>query len=490
MMTANERTVMYETVRSYLEETAPEELARLDESFDAFFKTADEEWRDLKASGREPGERGTPFDPVSFGAGTFVATLVWMALNLTRGAQAEDGRKERKEMEKRLRRLENRLAERSGYPEVVFELGRLLLEVLARESAPAVLPEGVSGEPDLRILIAYGRKQGRLAFSLTAQDRSLKLDRRHFESPSFQVDPEAWVHDLFQDLERIPCTTETERRVSDTKLRGAGSELAQRLLSPELRQCLGSLVGRVASVEITSEEPWIPWELMRLGGKDDGQFFCQAFAVTRWTEETSGALRFPLRKIAMSVPGDTDLPNLARERDFLLREVGKGREVVEVPATHSKIHEALLSGAWDAWHFAGHGTARSDNPNRRGLRLEEGELLTPQDLFALAGALKEKHPLIFLNACSGIRGGAALTGVAGLAEQFLQEGAGAVVGTRWGVPDSRAVAFAEAFYRSFLSGVPLGEAVRRSRSALRDEAPWDPAWLAYVAYGHPLAVAG
>ena len=477
MMTTNERTVMYETVRSYLEETAPKELLRLDESFDAFFKTADEEWRDLKASGREPGERGTPFDPVSFGAGTFVATLVWMALNLTRGAQAADGSKE---TVKRLRRLENRLADRSGYPEVVFTLGRFVLEILRWETAVAVA-EDVTGEPDLQILVIRDRGRSRLVFSLTARDRRLNLNRRRFESPPFERDPEAWFQNLFRDL---------EGPVSATRLAGVGHQLAKELLSPDLQHCLGALAGRVGSVEILSEEPWIPWELVRLRTGDESpvrRFLCEMFAMTRWIDGPSEVRRFPLRKMAFSIVDDADLPGLSEERELLLGFARDGREVVEVPATLSKIREALSSGAWDSWHFAGHGTARSDNPNRRGLRLEEGELLTPQDLHALEGALKEKPPLIFLNACSALRGGISLTGVAGLAEQFLEEGAGAVVGTRWGVPDSKAAAFAKSFYLLFLAGVPLGEAVRRSRLKLREQSPGDSTWLAYSAYGHPLA---
>lgn len=121
---------------------------------------------------------------------------------------------------------------------------------------------------------------------------------------------------------------------------------------------------------------------------------------------------------------------------------------------------------------------------------ERRHRFTPNDVSGVFCSLCLRFVPAVLNACSGLRGGFSLTGVAGLAEQFLEAGAGAVVGTRWGVPDSQAAAFAESFYPLFFAGVPLGEAVRQSRFVLREKSPGDAAWLAYSVYGHPLAAAG
>jgi hypothetical protein len=43
------------------------------------------------------------------------------------------------------------------------------------------------------------------------------------------------------------------------------------------------------------------------------------------------------------------------------------------------------------------------------------------------------------------------------------------------------------FYEQLWRGQRLTEALTRARAAIREQAPHDPAWLAYTLYGHPLA---
>ena len=47
--------------------------------------------------------------------------------------------------------------------------------------------------------------------------------------------------------------------------------------------------------------------------------------------------------------------------------------------------------------------------------------------------------------------------------------------------------FAASFYRNLHDGMPLGDAVQRSRTALRGDGS-DPTWLAYTVYGDPACV--
>jgi hypothetical protein len=70
---------------------------------------------------------------------------------------------------------------------------------------------------------------------------------------------------------------------------------------------------------------------------------------------------------------------------------------------------------------------------------------------------------------------------------LLDAGAGAFIGASWATRDEPARDFAVAFYREFLRNVPIGEAVRRARLAIRERFPGDPTWLAYVVFAHPLA---
>ena len=481
---SNERAVVYESVRSYLAEAAPEYLDEFQEGFAPLYERADEQLRELEAGGLEPGERGLPFDPASFGAGLFVATLVWTALNLTRVAQsAPAGR----ELTKRVEKLESRLVDQTGDPALVLTVRAIVMQLIETGKLP-ILP-GPSREPDLRILI--DRRPDCLRFRLTSSHPDFDLHLTPFESPPFERSGRQHLRELFQDIELMPQESEENRAVAVKRLEGVGAQLAEHLLSPDLRHRLWGMVDGVRTVEIVSEDPWTPWELVRLrppgGGAGAGRFLGEAFSVTRWIQGWRPARNFPLRRLAIVVPGDTRIKTVEAERRFVLSLAQDERQAAPVRATYLKISKALAEGGFDGLHYAGHASTWSESPERWGLQLEGDEDFKPADLAALGGCLERNRPLIFLNACASARSGFSLTGLSGLAEQFLKAGAGAVIGTLWAVRSSSALAFAEAFYPRFLSGLPLGEAVRESRHEVRERCPGDPSWLAYTAFGHPLA---
>jgi len=142
----------------------------------------------------------------------------------------------------------------------------------------------------------------------------------------------------------------------------------------------------------------------------------------------------------------------------------------------------MLEGGFDVWHFAAHGSASSGRAADWRLRLEKGDDLVPADFDKVAFS---NRPLVVLNACSLGRSERGLTGIAGLVEKLIDEGAGAVVGPLWGVDDDGAFHFVRAFYRELKRGTPLGESARRARSRMLRENPRDPTPLAYAVFGHP-----
>ena len=95
------------------------------------------------------------------------------------------------------------------------------------------------------------------------------------------------------------------------------------------------------------------------------------------------------------------------------------------------------------------------------------------------------HPVVFINACQVGRGGMALTGIGGWARRFVQAGAGAFIGAYWSVYDDAAFAFAKEVYTRLVDGMPIGDAVKEARAAVR--AGGDPTWLAYTVFADPLA---
>ena len=111
------------------------------------------------------------------------------------------------------------------------------------------------------------------------------------------------------------------------------------------------------------------------------------------------------------------------------------------------------------------------------LEFGPGQAVTPSQLTAVTW---DHHPLVFLNACR--TGAFSPDALSAFVRRFVQDGqAGAVIATEVSVWEDLAVRFGKRFMRSFLAGVPAGEAVRQARLALL--ADRDPLGLAYTLYG-------
>lgn len=345
---------------------------------------------------------------------------------------------------------------------------------------------------DLALLILDEAAGGNPRYSVrvVASDPSLDLEYARFGPIETSMDARAYFRDFFRDIEGLPVESERDQATMTKVLETRGADLAIALFRPSgLEQRLWAIRERVDTVVIQSEESWIPWELCRLCGEEDGRptwgpFLCERFEITRWIP---GVRRRPvtLRDMAIVVPEDSELEAAADERAYLLGLGGNGRKVTAVPATYVDLQHALAAGVHDAWHFTGHGSQESDDANRSAIELRGRERFTPQDLAGEAERLGTSSPLVFLNACQTAQGGVSLTGVGGWAYRFLQAGAGAFIGTYWSVYDDTAFEFAKAFYERLLQGLAIGRAAREARRAVR--ASGNPTWLAYTVFADPLA---
>jgi CHAT domain-containing protein len=119
------------------------------------------------------------------------------------------------------------------------------------------------------------------------------------------------------------------------------------------------------------------------------------------------------------------------------------------------------------------------NPNQSVLYLEHHETLTLEDLSGVVSNLGSSRPLIFFNACQLGRNAVSLTDKGGWVSQLLRMGAGAFIGAYWSIYDSPASAFAQAFYRLLLSGIPIGKAARQARIEIKS---------AGTVFANPLAI--
>ena len=346
--------------------------------------------------------------------------------------------------------------------------------------------------PDLTAFIEERERGGTIEYliRLSATDPGLGLNLKPYGPFQLKLDPSKFFETFFAEIEALPLDTPEEQATADRRVAAKGAELSRMLFPADLQAKLWDVRDSITSVIVQSEEPWIPWEMCKLFGKEgerlvDGPFLSEKYTITRWRPGIEIKRPLTLRNIALVVPPDSGLPLATQERDFVLSLAGPERKVTLVPGTFADVQDAFIAGTYDGFHFTGHGVAQDANPNRSSIILT-GELpFTPEDVSGAAANVGIPRPFMFMNACQVGRSGMGLTGVGGWANRLVEDGAAAFVGAYWSVFDEPAFGFAKELYTRILRGVPIGEAVRDARLAVRS--PGDPSWLAYTVFADPLA---
>lgn len=334
----------------------------------------------------------------------------------------------------------------------------------------------------------FVRRSDEKTLSFDVRAEFLGLQNKDFGTAPLEGDPKAQVQDeLSKQMARLSDLAgkgEEGQESARLQLADLATALFQNLPA-DLRVLLWSHRSDLDTLQIVSDEPYIPWELMKLQGEDgeEGPYLCEAFRVTRWLRTVPQPTEdLPLRNLAFVQAREPELPSAPGEKDDLAALFGADR-VAEIQATVPAVKSALAEGDFDAWHFSGHNSTGAKDLNLSMFYLDDDAFLTPTNL--PKSSLRRLRPLLFLNACSSGQVGFSLTGLGGWAKQSLEAGATAFLGTLWKVRDQKARAFAHAFYRSFLGGAPICDSVWQARMAVRDQFPGDPAWLAYTVYARP-----
>ncbi len=285
-----------------------------------------------------------------------------------------------------------------------------------------------------------------------------------------------------------------------TELKGLGWELYDALFPEalkqeywriwELAQATQEQEGRPLSLLITSDEPWIPWELCYPMDPDTGQesdFLAGAFQVTRWLAGEGLRPELAIRAARLIAP-EMDLAFVEQEQAYFQELARRRIHVPEPLRRRTQVLALAREGGVQLIHVATHGHFAPENAQESPILLEDGPLM-PRDLNPLtARGLRQEHPLIFFNTCHSGRLGFTLTGLGGWAEQLIDQVAvTGFVGSLWEISDELAPLFARSFYQALWAGQPLGRAFHQARMAVRRRQPANPTWLAYTLYGDPNA---
>ena len=364
---------------------------------------------------------------------------------------------------------------------------RTVAKVAAADSAKAtVLLQSPSfAQPDLQ-LVVIEPASGPYTMYLTATDPSLQLNMSAFDF-SLQQDPRAFFNQFYLDIEAILTSAATPQQKLQ-RLGTKGTYLFEQLLSPQARAAFWAVRKRIRSVHVQSQEPWVPWELLKPSGDDgtgnivEAGFLCEDYDVTRWVMGLGYHPALTMTNVGVVTPADSGLTAAIPERDQLMTLASQERQVTAIEPEEVALRKALAGGRFDVIHFTGHGAADPADADRSEIRLQAGSRLRPEDLTGVVANLGKRTPIVFLNGCEIGRAGMGLTGPGGWPRGFLGVGAGAFIGPFWKVADANAATFAAEFYANLIEGKSVGAAARDARLAIQVAS--DPTWLAFSVYAH------
>ena len=326
---------------------------------------------------------------------------------------------------------------------------------------------------------------------------------KRFGQVQLSKSPQSFLEEKFEQMSKfaalsvdhLPTDIQTENIDAMAEM---GLELFEELLSEELQREYWQRIrplredGVIQSLLITSDEPWIPWELIKpyqydINTKeevDDG-FLAEDFQLSRWLAG-NGPVDEIMIQTAQIVAPELDLHYVRQEKNYFDSLKALGIDVEPPLQSKNDVIRRAKTGGIEILHFSTHGLFDAENPDRSLISLKDSAL-RPSDLSSRKSkGLQDSRPLVFLNACHTGRIEVALTGLGGWAEKFVSQiGVSAFIGSLWEVNDQLAAEFAIKFYDELQAGKMLGEAFHSARLTIKERQPANPTWLAYTLYGDP-----
>ena len=376
--------------------------------------------------------------------------------------------------------------------------------------------------PDFEIRVTTQETNGRTQLTYVLHSPSSVGDF-HYQrvgSVTIHSSPEAYQQHLMEKIEALARgrdPTDGHNLKPDEvrdQLEAIGHQLYEELFPPEMRRAYREFrrtirerqveIGHewLPTLLITSDEPWIPWELIKPYDDSDPEdivdddFLCLQFQMTRWLAGRSGgAGKIRVTRLvcveAPQVSVASALPYAKQERQYLAamaRDNGVDDASPDV-AGRQEVKALLDEGGIHLWHFATHGNVNLSYPNESVLLLADGRYLRPEDIHGPRQThITKDRPLVFLNACRVGQQSWSLTRLGGWVAAWVDRSrCGALIGTLWSVDDWLAYEFALTFYEALRRNQTIAQAAWTARRHIRDLDPANPTWLAYVVYAHPNA---
>jgi hypothetical protein len=294
-----------------------------------------------------------------------------------------------------------------------------------------------------------------------------------------------------------------------TFFQGVGDSL-YRMTPPCFGEVYWLLFDRYGSfpIQILSDDPYMPWELMRPTRPDgkvpgpESEILARRHPLGRWFLKKDGFRPVSLKagKVATIAPDYSKRPHKEQRKPLLSAQKESARirdklglNAIPVAGRKQNVIEMFEDAKHEdigMVHYAGHGGCKLKNASFAHLELEDTDLLVPDIRRNETQLGKNRHSLVFFNACQvGVSRSLNLGVIGGFAEALIEDEFGGFVAPLWSVYDSEAAVVIE----EFLDHVLLAPADRRQTLAsalqrIRNEfGEQSPTFLSYTYYGDVMA---
>ena len=378
---------------------------------------------------------------------------------------------------------------------MVWENEDSVLEIRAKVRAgEGVVQKG--NKPSLEILhIEVTREGNRIKLSAYEQKPGETNTLQHYEETSVSMD---WVktrcREMVETLNKVNRRGLFSREILK-RLRKIGQVFSDELFTLNVKEKLKNSRAEHMILNLDDQLVHVPWELFY----DGRQFLCQRFSMGRLVktrqavgERSSRVISRPLKMLVLADP-EGDLKGAYNEGVWIRDTMDLKKDMVNTTLRSGSITPDFIKQKirnFDLLHFAGHSDYDPQHPVESGWRLSGGSFKA-RDITKMAGT-GAMPALIFSNACQSARTEewdlreSFQEEIFGLANVFLLAGVKHYIGTFWEIMDESSSRFATEFYKYFMSGATMGEAVREARHALiREFGEENIVWASYLLYGDP-----
>ncbi len=359
----------------------------------------------------------------------------------------------------------------------------------------------------------------------------ITIDSRYFKrfNVPYSSDPglSKWVNQKYSKIYKC------DKKKSIGRLEKIGEELYKNHAPAAFKKAFWKLMDdhkdNFKTIQICSDNPIIPWELMRpTRGSDVCEALGLTFDISRWYEEYSdeivpiapNSIKFDrLSLIAPEYKGRFALPEQKNE----IKEIKTISGYDRVVANYSTIKELFENLPRGIVHFTGHGAVEGDEVlveiegeeddtvaddlfaddlddvndteselfriQDYAILLDENEIFDLDDWSPGKGANKGANPLLFFNACEIGKAYRVTNFVDGWAPAFLEGGASGYIGGLWPLRDKSSAEFAIQFYQKLKERLEeegsavISQILRETRSEFLKNK--DTTFMAYILYGDP-----